>query len=92
MKTHIVKSWTYLFDAIKSGAKTHDVRDMRERDYQVGDLLCLERFDQTTGKYTGEKLTTEITYITSNSTPCAFSSAVLDKNFAILSVKIVDTD
>lgn len=84
---HIVKSWTWLFQAIKSGIKTHDIRDMTERDYKVGDQLMLREFDQTKGEYTGEALLVDITYITDNKTPCAFSSACLDKKFGILSIR-----
>ena len=90
MTHHIVKSWTYLFDAIASGKKTHDIRDMTERDYKVGDTMGLRRYDMGKGEYTGEKATVLITYITDNKTPCAFSSAVLDKKFGILSVKLLD--
>ena len=89
MTHHIVKSWTYLFDAIVSGKKTHDIRDMTERDYKVGDTMTLRRFDQTNGTYTGEQVKVEITYITDNKTPCAFSSAILDKRFGILSIKFL---
>jgi len=91
MTIHTVKSWTYLFDAIASGVKTHDIRDMTERDYKVGDYLLLQRFDQAKGLYTGEQLKVRITYITDKDTPCAFSSAVLSRNFGILSIVKVPT-
>ena len=87
MTIHRVKSWGYLFDAIDAGVKKHDVRDMRDREYKVGDILILERFDQTTGEYTGETLRCIITYITNRNVCCAFSSAVLDRNFGILSLE-----
>lgn len=85
---HEVKSWTHLFSALASGQKKHDIRDMRERDYKVGDLLILNEFDMTTGNYTGRKAEVEITYITDKMTPCAFSSSVLDRSFGILSVDL----
>jgi len=88
--THRVKSWTHLFNAIRSGAKLHDIRDMTERDYRVGDLMLLEEFDHTIGEYTGERCLVEITYITDKQTPCAFSSAVLHRDFGILSIVIVE--
>lgn len=87
---HIVKSWSYLFTEIALGNKRHDIRDMRDRDYQVGDLLNLEEFDMASGAYTGLSLTMRITYITNRDTPCAFSSSVLDRNFAILSLAPLD--
>ena len=89
MNTWTVKSWTYLFQAIAAGIKTHDLRDMRDRDYKVGDHLKLLEWDQAEGKYTGEVLTCEITYITDRDHPCAFSSAVLERNYGILSIKLL---
>lgn len=89
MEVHEVKSWSYLFDAIKDGRKKHDIRDMRDRNYGVGDIMILRRFDQIKGEYTGESLEARITYITNRDTACAFSSAVLDRNFGILSIEII---
>jgi len=89
MTIHVVKSWSYLFQAIKSGMKTHDIRDMRDRNYAVGDHMLLREFDQTKGVYTSDQLLVEITYITDRDMPCAFSSAILDRNFGVLSVRIV---
>jgi hypothetical protein len=58
-----------------------------DRDFKVGDTILLQEFDNVNGAYTGEELLVEITYITSRNTPCAFSSAVLDREYAILSLK-----
>jgi len=87
---HEVKSWTYLFQPLKAGKKKHDIRDLRDRDYKVGDILRMKEFDPATGKYTGSEILMKITYMTSAATPCAFSSAVLDRNFAILSLELYD--
>lgn len=90
MKIHEVKSWTYLFSAIIAGLKFHDVRDMTERDYKVGDQMKLREFDMSTGQYTGRWALVRITYITDKQVPCAFSSAVLDRDFGILSIKLLE--
>lgn len=88
-KIHYVRSWSHLYDAIDAGFKVHDLRK-NDRDYKVGDHLVLQRFDNTTGTFTGEELKVEITYITGRDhVPCAFSSAVLDNNYCILSIKKV---
>lgn len=87
MSVHKVKSWTYLFKAAVAGVKTHDIRDLTERDYKVGDTLILQEFDQTIGKYTGNEQAFEITYITSRNTPCAMSSVCLGRDHCILSIK-----
>ena len=86
MTEYNVKSWPSFFQAIKSGEKMHDMRDMRDRDYKVGDTLNLQEYDPFTGKYSGDECKVRITYITSNKTPCAMSSAALDRNFCILSI------
>lgn len=85
--THVVKSWTHLYDAIANGMKHHDLRNKKERDYKVGDKLLLQRYDNIRGAYTGEEMLVEITYITSNETPCALSSVVLDIDHCILSIE-----
>jgi len=83
--THRVKSWCYLYEQAVVGKKTHDFRDMRDRDYKVGDTLILCEFDQTTGKYTGNECAFEITYMTNRDTPCAMSSVALEQNHVVLS-------
>ncbi len=88
MTEHVVKSWDRFFDAINAGVKLHDLRK-NDRDYQVGDTLLLERYDPKEGKYTGQQCRVEVTYITSNQWPCAYSSAVLPHDYAILSIKKV---
>lgn len=88
MATHTVKSWAHFFDAISAGRKLHDLRIM-DRDYKVGDFIILQKYDNINGRYTGDEVKVEITYITSNKVPCAFSSSALAKDYAILSIKLV---
>lgn len=88
MQTHIVKSWTYLYEAAILGVKTHDFRDMTERDYKVGDKLHFREFNQVTGEYTGREALFDITYITDRKTPCAMSSCALGKDYGVLSIKL----
>lgn len=83
MTTHMVKSWSHLYDAIVSGAKSYDLRK-NDRDYKVGDILHLKQYDNINGKFTGWQTTRRISYITSNDTPCAVSSAVLPNEYCIL--------
>lgn len=86
---HYVRSWSHFYKAIRDGLKTHDLRD-DDRNYQVGDLICLQEYDNIEGRYTGQELWTEVTYITGRATPCAYSSAVLQKGYVILSIRVVD--
>lgn len=89
MTTHYVKSWAHFFDAIEAGKKLHDLRKL-DRDYKVGDFLVLQRYDNINGEYTGEEAKVEITYITSNKVPCAFSSSALDRDYGIFSLKLLN--
>lgn len=56
MTTHKVKSWVPFFQAFKRGEKKHDMRDMIDRDYKVGDEIILEEYDPFKGEYTGDTL------------------------------------
>jgi hypothetical protein len=90
MQKHKCKSWTPFYDAIANGSKKHDLRYDTDRHFEIGDIITLQRYDPFEGKYTGDELDVKVTYITSSVTPCAFSSAVLDKEYCILSLEIVD--
>ena len=83
---HKVKSWPEFFEAILSGIKTHEVRRMTDRDYQVGDTLRLMEFDPDSGQYTGREQCVKITFVTSAKSPCALSEACLNPDYCILSV------
>jgi hypothetical protein len=83
---HPVKSWPHLFEAVLSGAKTHEVRRLSDRDYRVGDRLRLQEFDPNTSKYSGRELVVRVTYVTSVDTPCALSEESLHPDFCILSI------
>lgn len=87
--THKLKSWTFLFEHILSGARTSDIRSKLDRDYAVGDHLQLQEYDPATGTYTGRECCVVITHIIDSVTPCAMSSAVLDHDYAVLSIKRV---
>jgi len=87
--THKVKSWTHFYDAIASGIKTHELRH-DDRNYQVGDQMLLQKFDNIEGKYTGDECLVEITYITNRNKPCAFSGSVLQRDYCILSIRLVE--
>jgi hypothetical protein len=83
---HKAKSWPSFFEATLAGVKTHDVRRMSDRDYQVGDTLRLMEFNPEKKEYTGRELCVRITYITSAKSPCALSEACLHPDYCILSI------
>lgn len=84
-----VKSWPAFYTAMVSGKKKHDMRDKRDRAYKIGDRLKLREYDPFSGAYTGREAVFKVTYITSNDTPCAMSSAALDRDFCILSMELL---
>ena len=86
MTTHSVKSWIKLFIPMLEGKKTHDLR-VNDRNYQVGDILDLQEYDEKKQEYTGRSQKVEITYITSAENPCALSDVGLAENYVILSIK-----
>jgi hypothetical protein len=88
MARHEIKSWLHFYAAIKAGKKLHDLRK-DDRNYQVGDIVVLQEYDNVHGFYTGEEIEAEITYITNRSVPCAFSSAILPPGYCILSLKVL---
>lgn len=85
---HVVKSWTFLFEPMMRGDKSHDIRVM-DRDYRIGDTLLMQEYDWGAKIYTGREVRREITYITSAECPCAFSHTVLHPQFCVLSVRPV---
>ena len=88
MTTWHLKSWPWFFEAILNGTKKHDLRSKKDRDFKVGDRVMLSEYDPIKGHYTGRLLFANITYITSNDHPCAYSSAVLDRDACILSLEV----
>lgn len=86
---HDLKSWVGLFEPIRCGEKTHDLRVM-DRDYQVGDVCLLREWEPFNRGYTGRTVTVEITFITSSRHgECAFSPMALHPATAILSIRRV---
>lgn len=91
MTKHKLKSWPFFFEQIRLGHKKHDLR-MKDREFKVGDMVMLCEYDPFAGTYTGRALLAKITYITSNDYPCAYSSAVLDREACILSLELIKND
>jgi hypothetical protein len=88
---YVIKSWPAFFSKMITGEKKHDMRDKSERTYAVGDRVLLQEYDPFGGGYTGRSAIFEITYITSNDTPCAMSSNALSRDACILSVEVLET-
>lgn len=65
--THDLKTWPEFFGAILDGRKTFEVRDTRDRDFAVGDVLRLREWTPgdgcRPGSYTGREATRTVSYI-----------------------------
>lgn len=90
MNVHHVKSWSHFWDAIAYGDKKHDLRKL-DRPFKRGDIVKLYQYDNVGGRFTGRTCQARITYVTSNQHPCAYSSAVLPKDYCILSLAVIGT-
>lgn len=84
---HRLKSWPHMFEAFIAGERLHDVRRVDERDFTVGDVVCLEEFIPESATYSGRRAVAEITYITSSMLPCPFFSEAIGEGFCILSLR-----
>jgi len=85
--THELKSRPHLFGPMVAGHKTHDMR-RADRDFEVGDRVVLREHDHVTDTYSGRRLTGKISYITSETNPCALSTEAMAEGFALLSIKL----
>lgn len=77
---HELKTWPVMFDAVKSGEKTFELR-RDDRDFDVEDHLLLREWDSI-GGYTGRKILVRVTYVLRQAEPfglagdfCAMSIA-----------------
>lgn len=59
---HELKTWPKFFKQIEKGYKHFELRK-DDRDYRLGDTLCLREFNPKTGNYTGEHCYCKVTSI-----------------------------
>ena len=78
--THALKTWPEYFDAIAEGSKNFEVRKA-DRDFSVGETLLLQKFDPATGKYSGQEIRMEITYILKG------GSFGIEEGFVVMGIK-----
>lgn len=63
---HELKTWPAYFAAVDRGEKRFEIRDNRDRGFQKGDCVILKEYDhgKGLGRYSGEEIMVEITYVT----------------------------
>lgn len=79
MITHDLKTWPEFFEAIWEGKKLFELRK-NDRNFRVGDLLCLREWNPDTREYTGRHVYTSVTFILTG------GKFGLPKNMVILSI------
>lgn len=60
---HNLKIWSKYFDAVDNGTKPFEIRQCRDREFNVGDTLDLREWDNDEGEYTGRQTTKIVTYV-----------------------------
>ena len=61
-KIHELKTWKEYFQEVFLGRKTFEVRK-NDRDFQKGDTLILEEWDNKKQEYTGRRMVMNVSYI-----------------------------
>lgn len=84
MSRHSVKVLPVYFDAIENGIKRFEVR-RNDRQYKVGDTLCLREYDSMKDEYTGREIDAAITYMVTHE---EFPKGV-PEDFVILSIRVI---
>jgi hypothetical protein len=59
---HELKIWPVAFAAVWSGHKTAEFRK-HDRDFNVGDVLCLREYDEESDLYTGREVIATLTHM-----------------------------
>jgi ASC-1-like (ASCH) protein len=80
---HELKCWAEYFDAVKSGEKAFEFRK-DDRNFSVGDVLVLHKFDPGTRKFMGEVLTRKVSYIARGS--------LIPEGFCVMSIEEVKNE
>lgn len=62
MITHDLKTWPEFFQAVWEGKKHFELR-RNDRNFRVGDQLCLREWNPDTRQYTGRHVYTSVTFL-----------------------------
>jgi ASC-1-like (ASCH) protein len=60
---HVLKIFPIYFEAVEDGSKTFEIR-LNDRNFQIGDVLCLREWGGEKDGYTGREARRVVTYIT----------------------------
>ncbi|QXO10366.1 hypothetical protein [Proteus phage vB_PmiM_ZX7] len=62
MKKHEIKIYPLYFSQVCYGLKKAELR-INDRNYQIGELVCMKEYNPDTKSYTGNFVTIEITMV-----------------------------
>lgn len=82
MKEHKLNILPEFFQAIDDGHKTFEVR-YDDRNYETGDVLCLNEWNYVEQAYTGRSIKCRVTYILS-----ACSGIGLQSGYVCMSIEV----
>ncbi len=80
---HTLKTLPQYFDAVKAGIKTAELR-VNDRNYRVGDILCLQKYTEQRGYADVEPVIAIVTHIVTDE----FNG--LAAGFVMLSFKLLE--
>lgn len=81
--THFLKTWPQFFNDVRFGRKTFEVRK-QDRDFQVGDLLVLQEWDNKKKEYTKETESCEVVYLLEG------GQFGIEEGFCVLGIKVIE--
>ena len=61
---HDLKTWPEPFEAMLKGGKRHEIRNNRDRRFEIADELRLREWDPWLKKHTGRVLVVRVQYVT----------------------------
>ena len=83
MAVHKLKVWSEFMDDLINGNKTFEIR-LNDRNFQVGDTLLLQEYDNENKVYLSRSLIVKVTYMLNDSKFDAIKKGFVVMGFAII--------
>lgn len=90
-----LKCWPDSFDAIVAGLKTAEIRSTADRQFCIGDILKLRRWDPVVGAYTGGEALAQIRHISTTAGAFRIAGITLEnaalEPLSVLSFRLIES-